>query len=133
MKLKRGDQERASRDLAKKLSDLLEKISTIGELSKKKMDELIESLDELLLNVKVNREISDDERNVLNTNLKIFLKGVKKMDDPASIKQITDTQEPISIIISRLQTIPVLESRVGEERVFTKIFVFKIIRILIKC
>jgi hypothetical protein len=118
--IKRGDQERAARDLAKKLSDLLEKISTIGELSKKKMDELNESLTELLSNVKVNREINDDERNTLTVNLNIFVKGIKKMDDPASIQQIIDTQGPIGIIITRLQTNPVLESRVGEKEFLPK-------------
>ena len=118
--IKRGDQERAARDLAKKLSDLLEKISIIGDLSKKKIEELNESLTELLLNVKVNREISDDERNILTINLNIFLKGLKKTDDPASIRKITETQEPIGIVITRLQTNPVLESRVGEKEYLPK-------------
>jgi hypothetical protein len=117
--IKRGDQERAARDLAKKLSDLLEKISNIGELSKKKTEELNEYLSELLLNVKVNREINDNERNILDVNLNIFLKGIKNVT-PTNIRQITDTQGPIGIIISRLQTNPVLESRVGEKEFLPK-------------
>jgi hypothetical protein len=129
--IKRGDQERAARDLAKKLSDLLEKISNIGGLSKKKMDELNESLNELLLNVKVNREINDDERKVLDINLNIFLKGVKKIDEPASIQKITDTQGPISIIITRLQTNPVLESRVGEKEYLPKFLSSKLYEYLL--
>jgi hypothetical protein len=129
--IKRGDQERAARDLAKKLSDLLEKISTIGDLSKKKIDELNENLDELLLNVKVNREINDEERNILTTNLNIFSKGVKKIDDPASVRQVTDTQGPIGIIITRLQTNPVLESRVGEKEFLPKFLSSKLYEYLL--
>jgi hypothetical protein len=129
--IKRGDQERAARDLAKKLSDLLEKISTIGDLSKKKFEELNENLDELLLNVKVNREINDEERNILTTNLNIFLKGVKKIDDPASVRQVTDTQGPIGIIITRLQTNPVLESRVGEKEYLPKFLSSKLYEYLL--
>ena len=118
--IKKGDQERSARDLAKKLSDVLEKIGTISELSKKKMEELNENLNELLLNVKVNREINDDERNILNINLNIFLKGIKKIDDRESIQQITDAKDPIGIVITRLQTHPVLESRVGEKEFLPK-------------
>ena len=118
--IKKGDQERSARDLAKKLSDVLEKIGTISELSKKKMEELNENLNELLLNVKVNREINDDERNILNINLNIFLKGIKKIDDRESIQQITDAKDPIGIVITRLQTHPVIESRVGEKEFLPK-------------
>ena len=128
--IKRGDQERAARDLSKKLSDLLEKISNIGELSKKKMEELNEYLNELLLNVKVNREINDNERNILNVNLNIFLKGIKNVT-PTNIRQITDTQGPIGIIISRLQTNPVLESRVGEKEFLPKFLSSKIYEYLL--
>jgi len=129
--IKRGDQERAARDLAKKLSDLLEKISNISGLSKKKIDELNENLNELLLNVKVNREINDDERNILTINLNIFLKGIKKIDDQTSIQQITDTQGPIGIIITRLQTNPVLESRVGEKEYLPKFLSSKLYEYLL--
>ena len=128
--IKRGDQERAARDLAKKLSDLLEKISNIGELSKKKTEELNEYLSELLLNVKVNREINDNERNILDVNLNIFLKGIKNVT-PTNIRQITDTQGPIGIIISRLQTNPVLESRVGEKEFLPKFLSSKIYEYLL--
>ena len=128
--IKRGDQERAARDLAKKLSDLLEKISNIGELSKKKTEELNEYLNELLLNVKVNREINDNERNILDVNLNIFLKGIKNVT-PTNIRQITDTQGPIGIIISRLQTNPVLESRVGEKEFLPKFLSSKIYEYLL--
>jgi hypothetical protein len=129
--IKRGDQERSARDLAKKLSDLLEKISTIAGLSKKKMDELNEDLNELLLNVKVNREINDNERNILDVNLNIFLKGLKKIDDSKSIRQISDTQGPIGIIITRLQTNPVLESRVGEKEYLPKFLSSKLYEYLL--
>jgi hypothetical protein len=128
--IKRGDQERAARDLSKKLSDLLEKISNIGELSKKKTEELNEYLNELLLNVKVNREINDNERNILDVNLNVFLKGIKNVT-PTSIRQITDTQGPIGIIISRLQTNPVLESRVGEKEFLPKFLSSKIYEYLL--
>ena len=128
--IKRGDQERAARDLAKKLSDLLEKISNIGELSKKKTEELNEYLSELLLNVKVNREINDNERNILDVNLNIFLKGIKNVT-PTNIRQITDTQGPIGIIISRLQTNPVLQSRVGEKEFLPKFLSSKIYEYLL--
>jgi len=117
--IKRGDQERAARDLSKKLSDILEKISVISELNKKKISELIEELKEVLLNVRGNREINDDERNTLDKNLNIFLKAIKK-DEPINIQQITDIQQPISIIINRLQTNPVFESRVGEKEFLPK-------------
>ena len=123
--IKRGDQERVARDLAKKLSDVLEKIPTLNELNEKKIDELIKELKELLLNVKSNREINDEERNILDKNINVFLKAIKKLGDPASIQQITDIQGPVSIVLTRLQTTPVLESRVGEgERVFTQTFIF---------
>ena len=118
--IKRGDQERVSRDLAKKLSDMLDKIPTISELSEKKNAELNKELKEILLNVRGNREINDDERSILDTNINIFLKAIKKMDDPTNIQRITDIQEPISIIITRLQTNPVLESRVGEKEFLPK-------------
>ena len=129
--IKRGDQERSARDLAKKLFDLLEKISTIIGLSPKKMEELNENLNELLLNVKVNREINDDERKVLDINLNIFLKGVKKIDESASIQKIIDTQGPIGIIITRLQTNPVLESRVGEKEYLPKFLSSKLYEYLL--
>jgi len=114
--IKRGDQERAARDLGKKLSDLLEKTSNIGDLNKKKIDELNENTDELLLNVKTNREINDSERNILTTNLNLLLKNIGKQ----STEKIRDIQAPISIIITRLQTNPVLESRVGEKEFLPK-------------
>ena len=118
--IKRGDQERASRDLSKKLSDMLEKIPTISGLSEKKIVELNKELKEILLNVRANREINDEERSILDTNINIFLKAIKKIDDPTSIQRITDIQEPIAIIITRLQTNPVLESRVGEKEFLPK-------------
>jgi hypothetical protein len=99
---------------------MLEKIPTISELSEKKISELNKELKEILLNVRGNREINDDERSILDTNINIFLKAIKKMDDPTSIQRITSIQEPIGIIITRLQTNPVLESRVGEKEFLPK-------------
>jgi hypothetical protein len=118
--IKRGDQERISRDLAKRLSDMLEKIPTISELSEKKISELPKELKEVLTNVRGNLEINDEERNILETNINIFLKAIKKINEPASIQQITDIQGPVGIIITRLQTNPVLESRVGEKEFLPK-------------
>lgn len=118
--IKRGDQERAARDLSKKLSDVLEKIPVISELNKKKISELIEEIKEVLLNVKGNRELNDDERNNLDKNLNVFLKAIKKEDEPINIQQIADIQAPINIVINRLQTNPVLESRVGEKEFLPK-------------
>ena len=118
--IKRGDQERISRDLAKRLSDMLEKIPTISELSEKKISELPKELKEVLTNVRGNLEINDEERNILETNINVFLKAIKKINEPASIQQITDIQGPVGIIITRLQTNPVLESRVGEKEFLPK-------------
>ena len=118
--IKRGDQERAARDLAKKLSNMLDKIPGISELSKIKISELSKELDEILSNVKLNREINDEERSVLDTNINVFLNSLKKLKEPASIQQITEAQGPIGIIITRLQTNPVLESRVGEKEFLPK-------------
>jgi len=118
--IKRGDQERISRDLAKRLSDMLEKIPTISELSEKKIGELPKELKEVLTNVRSNLEINDEERNILETNINIFLKAIKKINEPTSIQQITDIQGPVGIIITRLQTNPVLESRVGEKEFLPK-------------
>jgi hypothetical protein len=118
--IKRGDQERVARDLAKKLSVMLEKIPTISELNEKKIDELGKELKELLLNVRGNREINDDERNILDKNINIFLKAIKKLDDTTNIQQITDIKGPVNIIIARLETNPVLESRVGEKEFLPK-------------
>ena len=118
--IKRGDQERAARDLAKKLSNILDKIPGISELSKIKISELSKELDEILSNVKLNREINDEERSVLDTNINVFLNSLKKLKEPASIQQITEAQGPIGIIITRLQTNPVLESRVGEKEFLPK-------------
>jgi hypothetical protein len=118
--IKRGDQERISRDLGKRLSDMLEKIPTITELSEKKITELSKELKEVLTNVKGNLEINDEERNILETNINVFLKAIKKINEPASIQQITDIQGPVGIIITRLQTNPVLQSRVGEKEFLPK-------------
>ena len=118
--IKRGDQERISRDLAKRLSDMLEKIPTISELSEKKIAELSKEVKEVLTNVKGNLEINDEERNILEININVFLKAIKKINEPASIQQITDIQGPVSIVITRLQTNPVLESRVGEKEFLPK-------------
>ena len=95
------------------------------------MEELNEDLNELLLNVKVNSEINDNERNILDVNLNVFLKGIKKIDDSKSIRQITDTQGPIGIIITRLQTNPVLESRVGEKEYLPKFLSSKLYEYLL--
>jgi len=114
--IKKGDQERAARDLGKKLADLLEKINNFSDLNKKKIVELNENINELLLNVKANREINDSERNTLTTNLNLILKSI----DKKSIEKITDIQGQIGIIITRLQTNPVLESRVGEKEFLPK-------------
>lgn len=129
--IKRGDQERAARDLAKKLSDMLEKIPTINQLDEKQIDDLGKELKELLSNVKSNREINDDERSILDKNINVFLKGVKKIDDPESIKQITDIQESVGIIITRLQSNPVLESRVGEKEFLPKFLSSKLYEYLL--
>jgi len=129
--IKRGDQERASRDLAKKLSDILAKIPNVSELNNKKISELGEELNQILLNAKSNREINDEERNVIEKNMGIFLKAIKQIEDPKSIQQITDIQGPIGIVITRLQTNPVLESRVGEKEFLPKFLSSKLYEYLL--
>ena len=49
-----------------------------------------------------------------------FLKALKKMDDPKSIEQLADIQGPVGVVITRLETNPVLESRVGEKEFLPK-------------
>jgi hypothetical protein len=129
--IKRGDQERAARDLAKKLSEILEKTSNIAELNKSQIYELNLEIKNLLLNVNSNREINNTERETLDINLKKIVKSTKKNDEPASLQQVTDAQGPISIIITRLQERPVIESRVGEKEFLPKYLSTKLYEFLL--
>jgi len=129
--IKRGDQERAARDLSKKLSDIVEKTSNIAELNKNKIDELNIELKDLLLNVNTNREINNTERETLEINLKKIVKSIKKNTEPASLQQVIDAQGPISIISTRLQEKPVIESRVGEKEFLPKFLSTKLYEFLL--
>ena len=129
--IKRGDQERAARDFAKKLSDVLEKSSNIAELNKSQISELNLELKNLLLNVNTNREINNIERETLEINLKKIVKGTKKNTEPESLQQVIDAQGPISIIINRLQEKPVIESRVGEKEFLPKYLSTKLYEFLL--
>ena len=113
--IKRGDQERAARDLSKKLSDVLEKSINIAELNKSQIDELNLEIKNLLLNVNTNREINNTEKNT----------------EPASLQQVADAQGPISIIMTRLQEKPVIESRVGEKEFLPKYLSTKLYEFLL--
>ena len=129
--IKRGDQERAARDLSKKLSDVLEKSINIAELNKSQMDELNLDIKNLLLNVNTNREINNTERETLEINLKKIVKSTKKNTEPASLQQVADAQGPISIIMTRLQERPVIESRVGEKEYLPKYLSTKLYEFLL--
>ena len=129
--IKRGDQERAARDLSKKLSDVLEKSINIAELNKSQIDELNLEIKNLLLNVNTNREINNTERETLEINLKKIVKSTKKNTEPASLQQVADAQGPISIIMTRLQEKPVIESRVGEKEFLPKYLSTKLYEFLL--
>jgi hypothetical protein len=129
--IKRGDQERAARDLSKKLSEILEKTSNIAELNKSQIDQLNLEIKNLLLNVNSNREINNTERETLEINLKKIVKSIKKNDEPASLQQVADAQGPIGVIMIRLQERPVIESRVGEKEYLPKFLSTKLYEFLL--
>jgi hypothetical protein len=129
--IKRGDQERAARDLAKKLSEILEKSINIAELNKSQIDQLNLEIKNLLLNVNTNREINNTERETLEINLKKIVKSTKKNTEPASLQQVSDAQGLIGVIMTRLQERPVIESRVGEKEYLPKYLSTKLYEFLL--
>jgi hypothetical protein len=116
--IKKGDQERAAFDLAKKLSDIVDSSTDITEITEKKKTALKEHLSNLLENIKTNQEINDNEKNTLEKSLINILKGVDNLEDASS--SIQQAHDLIAIIITRLKENPVLISRVGEKEFLPK-------------
>ena len=124
--VKRGDQQRMSFELAKKLSDLLSIVKDIKDLKKADFDKNEEKIKGLLLIIKGTSELDSNENKILDKTLNELLYNIKKIDtlkdDKDSkeiiadlIKKIDDSNKSINEIIKRLKDKPVLVSRQGEK------------------